>query len=224
MEIKRVQPFRSETDRAFISCQANIELAPKYRTFSVPNQLVQRGKGLFDRGAGIGPVDLVQVDPLQAQAAQAGFARLHNVLAGEANAVGSVAHRQPDLGGHHSLVARRVLANRLSCDFFADTQRIHVRRVKEVDSELDGAAKEGHRLVFLQHPRPPVAAAEAHAPEGYLRDDKTAVTEAGVFQEGDSKAWTERCVESCETADETDQNSGVSRREKPRRAESPKRP
>jgi hypothetical protein len=50
-------------------------------------------------------VDLVEVYKVRAEAPEAVLAALDHVLAGEADVVGALAHREADLRGEHDLIA-----------------------------------------------------------------------------------------------------------------------
>ena len=68
--------------------------------------LVQRLQRLFDRGMRIETVDLVKIDIVGLQTAQAVIDGVHDVLAGKTLLVGIVPHGIEDLGGNHEFVSR----------------------------------------------------------------------------------------------------------------------
>ena len=155
---------------------------PQVEHLPLAHQLVQRGERLLDRRVRVRPVDLVEVDPLHPEPPQRGLARLDDVLPGQPAPVRPRSHPHLHLGGDDRLVTRGELAHPLAGDLLAHAERIHVRRVEEVDAELDGAPEEGPGLVLFEHPRAPLPAAEAHAAERDAGDDEAAVPETGVLQ------------------------------------------
>ena len=144
---------------------------------SVANEAVERGQGLLDGGGGVGAVNLVEVDALHAQAPERGLARLNDVLRREASAVRPLAHPHAALGGDDRLIPHGVFPHPLAGDLLAHAERIHVRRIEEVDAEFDRAPEEGSGLFLFEHPGAPGAAPEAHAAERDARDHEAAVSE-----------------------------------------------
>ena len=69
------------------------------------DDVVQRLHRLLDRRVPVPAVDLVEVDVVGAEAAQAGVDLGHDRLARQAGAVGALVHAAVDLGGEHELVA-----------------------------------------------------------------------------------------------------------------------
>jgi hypothetical protein len=67
------------------------------------NQVVQRAQTLFDGCFIIPAVQVVQIDMVALQTAQAGFDPIHDVIAGCTFIVGSLALRKKDLGSQHKL-------------------------------------------------------------------------------------------------------------------------
>ncbi len=69
-----------------------------------PHQIGQRAQGLVDVGIGRWPVDLIEVDVVGAQAAQAVLASRHDPSARVALRVGVLAHDAVHLGGQNDLL------------------------------------------------------------------------------------------------------------------------
>ncbi len=101
------------------------------------HHVVQRLERLLDRHPSVPAVRLVQVDVVGAQAAEAVVDLLHDVLAGQAHAVGSLAHRPEHLGGDHDLLAVGEVRQGAAHDLLAGAVGVHVGRVEEVDAGLD---------------------------------------------------------------------------------------
>ena len=141
------------------------------------HDVVQRAQRLFDRRVVIEAVDLIEVDVIGAEAAQAGVDGVVDVFAREAALVGVVAHRVEDLGGDDDAVARGEVLQRAAGDLFADAVGVHVGGVEEVDAGFQRAADEGPAFLFLQHPVAPLLRAVCHATE----------TEAGDLKAGRAK-------------------------------------
>ena len=80
-------------------------------------------------------VDLVEVDPVGAEAAQAGFALLDDPAARVAELVRAVAHRAVHLGREHDLVAAAF--ERLADDLLGLAARVDVGGVDEVDAGVE---------------------------------------------------------------------------------------
>ena len=109
---------------------------------------------------------LVEVDVIHAQAAQAGVALLHDVLAREAAVVGPLAHGEENLRRQHVRVAREVL-ERPADQLFSPAPAVLIGRVEEVDAQVVGPVDAGdggpvfHRATVGQ-PAPQADRAHAH--------------------------------------------------------------
>lgn len=91
------------------------------------HQVVERGERLLDGIRRIEAVDLVKVDRVDAEPAEAGLAALDDVLAREAAHVGSVAEWEVDLGGEDDLIEAGVLLEGAAGDLLALPERVHPR-------------------------------------------------------------------------------------------------
>ena len=139
---------------------------PEVQRLAHFHHVVERLDGLLDGGLGVEAVDLVEVHVIGPQPPQAVVDGVHDVLARQAALVGVVAHRAEHLGGDRHAVARRPeILERAAQDFFAHAQRIDIRRVEEIDAQLEGAPDERPALLFLQHPLAPLLRAVRHGPE-----------------------------------------------------------
>ena len=112
------------------------------------HDVVQRAQRLFDRRVVIEAVDLVEIDVIGAEPAQAVVDGVQDVLARQAALVRVVAHRVEDLGGDDDAVARGEVLQRAPSDFFAHADGVHVGGVEEVDAGFQRAAEEGPALLF----------------------------------------------------------------------------
>jgi len=83
--------------------------------FPVADELVERCERLVDIGLRVEPVELVEVDVLRAEPAQARLARADEMIPRAAGVVRAVAHRKVRLGREEDVVAAaRVAAPRIS--------------------------------------------------------------------------------------------------------------
>jgi hypothetical protein len=100
----RSSPRRSDTWCAStISSAGNVE--QPNADLALVDQVGQRGQRLLDIGGGVGPVHLVEIDPVGLQPPQAVLDRRHDPAARVAAAVGPVAHGKVHLGGQHDVAA-----------------------------------------------------------------------------------------------------------------------
>jgi hypothetical protein len=128
-------------------------------------------------------VDLQQVDIVGAEAAQRVVDRLQNVLARQAPGIGVGAHRQPDLGGDHHLVAPGHGVEVAPDDLFGGAEGIEVGGVEEVDAGLQRPGDERLGVGLVEHPGAPFESLNADFP--LLSDpDKTVAEAYGVLTPG----------------------------------------
>ncbi len=66
-------------------------------------------------------------------------------------------------------------------DLLADSHRIHVGRVEEIDAALDRGPEKGAGLPLVQDPRPPLWVAVAHAAQAQPRDRHSRSTQVRIF-------------------------------------------
>ena len=113
----------------------------------------------------MGAVELVEVDVVGLEAAEAGFALLDDVAAAVAAGVGVFRiHGAVHLGREDDLVATTVPLERLARDLLALAEGVDVGGVEEVDAGVEGAVDNRVRLFGLGTP------AEHHAAEAEARD------------------------------------------------------
>src|SRR6478736_4670345 len=86
-------------------------------------------------------MDLVKIDVVRAQSAQAGFNLLDEIVAGEASAVGAIAHCHATLGGDHQMIPTTAVQC-LSEYLLGHAIGIAVGGVDEIDAMFDGDVEE----------------------------------------------------------------------------------
>ena len=109
-------------------------------------------------------MELVEVNALEPETAQAAFALFPQVLGAAVRVplAGAWAY-QPALGGDDEVVGVRVEG--LGDEVLADLGAVGVRRVDEVDAELDGPAQDGDGSVVVFGRSPDAGAGDAHGSE-----------------------------------------------------------
>src|SRR6185369_11009461 len=138
-------------------------------------QVVERGQRLVHRRRRVGAVDLVEVDDVGAEAAQAVLHLLLDRLARQAALVRAWADRRPHLGGEDDPLA--AVLDRLADDDFGFAVGVAVGGVDEVEPGVEGAVDDPDAL-FVVRVAP---GAEHHRAEAERRDFETGLTEvAGV--------------------------------------------
>jgi len=126
-------------------------------------------------------VDLVEVDVVGAQPAEAGVALRHDVHAREPDLVRPVAHPAAHLRGHDDI--RPPHAERGAEHFFRPADRVDVGGVEEVDAGVQRPMDECVRLLLaegadrLEHADAP----ERHGAKTELRDIDAGVREKTMF-------------------------------------------
>jgi hypothetical protein len=146
------------------------------------DQIVERADQLvFGRGHVL-HVDLVEVDPVGVQAAQAVVHAAHHPTAGGAGTVRSVAHLEAELGGEHHLVAPAGGGEPLADHALGEpVLAVHVGGVPEVHPGGERALhhREGGGLVGADpvHEAVGVGLAERHGAEAEGRDLHAGVAE-----------------------------------------------
>ena len=158
---------------------------PHRRRAEVPHlarlhDVVQRLEHLLHRRAPVEPVDLVQVDEVGAQPAQAVVDLGQDRLAGQPDAVRPLAHRTVHLRRDDDLVAVHAeILQRPAEELLAGPPGVDVGGVEEVDAGVERLLEERARRLLVE--RPGVAAtrplAVAHAPQADAGDVETGPSE-----------------------------------------------
>jgi hypothetical protein len=113
------------------------------------------------RDLGVDAVQLVEVDPLHAQVAQAQFGLLPQVLgAAERAPVVRARAGEPALGGDHQVLGVRVQG--LADELLADERAVGVGGVDEVHAQLGGPAQHAHGLLGVLGVAPHSGARQLH--------------------------------------------------------------
>jgi hypothetical protein len=118
--------------------------------------VIEGGHHFFHRRVRIEAVDLIEVDRVDAQAAEAVLTRLLDVLPRKPAHVGALAHREEHLRPDDELVEIPILAKPPPSDLLAHPKRIHIGSVEEVDTRLDGPFEKRRRCIGIMNPRPPL--------------------------------------------------------------------
>ncbi len=116
------------------------------------DHVVQRLHGDLDRGHRVPPVDLVEVDVVGAEPAQAVVDLGHDRLAGQPHTVRPASGPSIDLAGQDDFVTTAVFAEDLADDPLAAPGGVDVRGVHEVHPGLQGVQHHRPGLVEVQGP------------------------------------------------------------------------
>src|SRR5262249_19015767 len=123
-------------------------------------------------------VHLVEVDAVGLHALERRLAGAHDVERREARLVGPVAHAAVNLGGEHDLVApaaalREPAADDLLGPALSFLPAVDVRRVEEVDTELEGPVHDALRILLAG------LRAEIHRSQAQARHLEPGASESG---------------------------------------------
>src|ERR1700681_4664659 len=153
--------------------------------FSLLHQGVESTKRLLDRGHGIVAMNLVQIDMVGLQTAEAGLHTVHNVAARSPDVIPPRADAAIDLRRDHNILPRDIkVFQRLPEDLFALTFRVIVRRIKEVDAAVNRRLDQfiGPGLAYgADGLEDSSAIPERHGSEAEFRDQETCIAERCVF-------------------------------------------
>ena len=137
------------------------------------DKVVERTQRLLDRRRRIGTMELIEVDPIRLQAAQARFHRRHDVAARRALEGALVIHRHPELGGEDDLLSpgpENLAEQRLR----SAAPAVGVGRVEQRDAEVERFVDDGAGLFQI------AADAEIIAPEPDRRNAKPGCPEDAI--------------------------------------------
>src|SRR5215217_4819515 len=149
---------------------------PDVANLPLAHQVGQRAERFVDIRVFLGAVDLVQVDPVRAQPAQAVLHFTDDPAARVAELVRVVAHLAVDLGGQDDVVALPV-RERLAHDLLRLAARVHVGGVDEVDPGVERAVDDADRRVVVGL----APGAEHHRAEAERADAYTGPAEASIL-------------------------------------------
>src|SRR5437762_5145435 len=144
---------------------------------------MERFEVLLRRRVMVETVDLIEVDILHAEPAQAVVDLGEDRFTRQPGAIGAGPHSAIDFGGDDDLVAAREILDRAAEDFLAVAERIAVRGVEKIDACFDRLLDEGPALRLGEAPGmiAEIASAVAHAAEANARDIEAGAAELGVF-------------------------------------------
>ena len=120
---------------------------PKVADLPDPHQVAEGAEGDLQVDRRVVAMDLVEVDPVGAEPAQAVVDLGDDPPAAVAPPVGLLAHRHVDLGGEHDVVAPA--GDGLADDLFGLSVRVDVRGVDEVDAGVEGSANDADGLFVV---------------------------------------------------------------------------
>src|SRR3954451_478831 len=139
------------------------------------HQVAERSEGLLDVGVDLGPVHLVEVDPVGLEPAQAVLDLTDDPAPGVAETVHVVAHPAVELGGEDDVVATAL--ERLADDRLGLAVGVDVGGVDEVDAGVEGAADDPDAVGVVGV----AVAAEHHGAEGQRADLEAGPAEGSVL-------------------------------------------
>ena len=140
---------------------------------ALPDQIVERAQRLLDRYRRIGMVQLIEIDPIGLQAAQARLDRHHDVAAGCTLARALVIHRRPELGGEDDVLPPGP-ENLAKQRFRSAAPAVAVGRVEQRDAEVERLVDDGAGLFEI------AADAEIVASEPDRRNQKPGRPERAI--------------------------------------------
>ena len=106
------------------------------RTLPGFHQIVERAQRLLDRRCRIGPVQLIEIDPVGLEPPQAGLDRLHDIAPRRASQLAGIVHRQAEFGRQHDVLAPR--PEHLSQDLLgAAFVAVDIGGVDQRDAEIE---------------------------------------------------------------------------------------
>ena len=161
--------------------------------FALLDESIEGAEGLFDGGDEVVAVDLVEVDVVGLEAAEAGVDGVHDVTTGGAYVVFAGAGASVDLGGDDDAGAGDgEVFDGLTDRDFGPALGVDIGGVDEVDAGFDGYLDEGVdvRLADLADVFPNggvcgeirwVVAGEGHGAETDLGDEETSVAESFIL-------------------------------------------
>src|SRR5262249_36744847 len=150
--------------------------APDQPHLARSDEVGERAQRLVDVGLELGPMDLVEVDPVGAEAAQAVVDLVRDPAARVPVLVRVVAHLPLHLGGEHGAVPAPA-RERLTDDVLRLPARVHVCGVDEVDPRVQGAVDDAYALVVIGL----APGAEHHRAEAQRADSYTGAAEVAKF-------------------------------------------
>ena len=121
-------------------------------------------------------MDLVEVEPVRAQARQARLHGLHDIAARGALLAARVVHDHAAFAGEHDVLA--ALAENLAHQGLRAAASIHVRRVEQGDAQIQRLVDDGARGLLVD-PRAKIVAADAG--DGHIEAGAAEFTGLHIF-------------------------------------------
>ena len=139
-------------------------------------QIPQGAELIVERHGGIDAVQLVQLDALELEPAQARFTGGAQVLRSAVRRpMTGAGTLEPALGGDHQL--RRIRIEGLGDEALAHRRAVGVGRVDQIDAELERPPQHGDRLGVVARLAPDSLAREPHRAEAEAMDGAIAAQE-----------------------------------------------
>jgi len=143
------------------------------------DECIQGAESFFHRRDRVVGVDLIEVDVVGLQAAEASFDGVHDMPARRAHIVTAGADSSEDFGGDDDVFARDLqILERLTKHRFALAFRVDIRSIEEVDAGLKAGFDEfvGSRLIDGANGFPvALAAAKSHGAEAQGGNEKASI-------------------------------------------------
>jgi hypothetical protein len=92
-------------------------------------------------------VQVVDIDVIGSETAEAGLARLYQMIAGGAKIIGPIAHGECSLGRNENRFA--AAGSGLAQDFFGCTLRINVGRIEEIHSRFEADIDQAGGFLYI---------------------------------------------------------------------------
>jgi hypothetical protein len=142
---------------------------------------VEGFKSFFDRSFRIEAVNLIEVDEVGLEALETLIQFKKNGFAGEAAAVGLLAHEALDFGGEDDGFAAGVGFEEAAENGLAVAAGVDVGGIEEIDAQIESLAEKGLAVGFIESPG--LAAGQKFA-GGWRTIGHAAETDAGDFESG----------------------------------------
>ncbi len=152
---ERVPPVLSRNPERLADLPRRERRAGEVADLPLADQVIQRGEALLDGRGRVRAVQIVQVDVVRAQPAQADLHRAHQVVPAAPLVVRPVPDGPPPLGGHDDLLARQPL-QRPADDLLAPPVAVGDGGVPEVDARVERPAQDADGLVVRRVSAPVV--------------------------------------------------------------------
>ena len=143
------------------------------------HHVMQRFHGFLDRHGRVGSVDLIEVDEVGSEAAQAVVDLAQDRLARQAGAVRSRPHPAIDLGCDHDVLAAHEILQRAADDFLRGAVRIDIGGIEKIDAEVERLLDQRPALLLVQRPwmRATIGNAIGHAADAQPRHAQAGLAE-----------------------------------------------